>query len=128
MITAPLTLEVRNGDAQLDLPEGSQVDLESESRRGEIHAELAGATTPREGRAGHGPGDRLSARIGGGGIAVRVSADGDVHLALGPVRAVADRPIAVPDVARATSLGAPVAEPSPREAPTAEAPPSSQTR
>ncbi len=112
-IAAPITVSVQNGDAQLELPQGSRVDLEGDSRRGEIHSELPDAVVSRDERADHGPGHRLSARLGGGGIAVRVNAEGDVRLSSQTASAIAERSVAKPDLGPAAAAVAAEGQPSP---------------
>ncbi len=100
-IAAPVTITVRNGDARLTVPEGSRVDVEAGSRRGEVHAVdvpgLAVATEQREGQRG----ERLTGRLGGGGSLVKVSAEGDVTLESQAAAPIADQPIARPELAAA---------------------------
>ena len=119
-IAAPVTLSVRNGEARLTIPEGSRVDVETESLRGEVRADVPGLTASAEQR-GH-RGQRLSGRVAGGGSVVKVSADGDVTLESGSAAAIADQPIAKPSLVVASPEARPAAERSPEPArPAAEA-------
>jgi hypothetical protein len=99
-IAAPVTLSVRGGEARLALPEGSRVDVQAESLRGEVHADVPGLGGSEQHR-GH-RGERLDGKLAGGGSSVRVSADGDVTLESVAVSAIADQPIAKPALATAS--------------------------
>jgi DUF4097 and DUF4098 domain-containing protein YvlB len=79
-ITEAITVSSTHGDVRLEVPEGSRVDLDAESRRGEVRSDVKGlaveaAPTGEPGRA-----RRLSGKIGGGGSTVRLRADGDITL------------------------------------------------
>ncbi len=115
VITAPLTVSVKHGEAELALPQGSRVDVSAESRRGEIHTEeqqlsvVGGGEKP-------GPGQQLSGRVGGGGVAVTLRADGDVRISTRPATAIAERAIAAPEIASASGP-APATPPAAEQAP-----------
>jgi DUF4097 and DUF4098 domain-containing protein YvlB len=117
-IAAPVTITVRNGDARLEVPEGSRVDVEAGSRRGEVHAvDVPGLAATTEEREGH-RGERLTGRLGGGGSLVKVSAEGDVTLEAHAAAPIADQPIARPELAAAPAA---TSTPSPRPLPEATA-------
>jgi DUF4097 and DUF4098 domain-containing protein YvlB len=119
-IAAPVTLSVRNGEARLAIPEGSRVDVETESLRGEVRADVPGLSASAEHR-GH-RGERLSGRIAGGGSVVKVSADGDVTLESGTAAAITEQPIAKPALAAIAPAEAPAAgRPKPEAGPLPEA-------
>jgi hypothetical protein len=97
-IAAPITVNVRNGEATLRVPEGSRATVDAESRRGEVRSGVSGFTVPDEERRG--PGRRVKGAIGGGGPDVQLRADGDVSLeSHGSASAIADRPVAKPSLA-----------------------------
>ena len=75
---------------RLDVPDGSRFDLEAESRRGELSAEVPGLTTSETGGE-PGRAHRVAGKLGGGGVAVRLRADGDVTLEAKPAGPIADR-------------------------------------
>ncbi len=131
-LTAPLTASATNGEVHLNVPDGSRFDLDAESRRGELRTDvpgLAAAETVRE----HGRGQRLAAKLAGGGALVRLRADGDVVLETKPAGAIADRSVARPEATAPPAEAAPAPSPSPTakakpraappEAPAAPAPP-----
>lgn len=92
-IAAPVTVSVRQGEASLQVPDGSRVDVEAESRRGEVRSDVAGLAARSEKR---GRGSRVEGALGGGGTAVRLHAEGDVTLEPTSASAIADREIAKP--------------------------------
>ncbi len=119
-----VTVSVTQGEVRLDVPEGSRFDLDAESRRGELSAEVPGLTTSETGgEPGHA--HRLAGTLAGGGVAVRLRADGDVTLEAKPAGSIADRPVAKPATATpAEALPAPDQTPSTAEAtPQPPAPP-----
>ncbi len=97
-IVAPLTVNVRNGEVTLDLPDDGDIDLEAESQRGEIRSEISATITSHESRTRHGSGERMNARLGNGGTVVRVRADGDIRLTSVSSDAITKHPIAKPDL------------------------------
>ena len=106
-----VTVSVTQGDVRLDVPEGSRFDLDAESRRGELSAEVPGLTTSEtDGKPGRG--HHVAGKLAGGGIAVRLRADGDVTLEAKPAGPIADRPVARPAAAApAEAPAAPAAAP-----------------
>jgi len=108
-IADSITASATHGEVRLDVPEGSRLDLDAESRRGELRADVPGlASSETSGEPGRG--HRMAGKLGGGGIVVRLRADGDIALETKPAGPIADRPVAKP---------APATPP-----PTSEAPPS----
>jgi hypothetical protein len=135
LISAPISVDVRHGDANLRVPDGSRATVDAESRRGEVRSELGELPVPEERR--HGRGLQLSGAIGGGGAMVKLRADGDVALdSHGAASSIADRDVArpsleaVPAAAEATPAPSPsatvapepAAKPTPRPTPKPEAP------
>jgi DUF4097 and DUF4098 domain-containing protein YvlB len=125
-LAAEVTVTATQGEVHLDVPDGSRFDLEAESQRGELRAEVPGLTTSstsgEPGRA-----HRVAGQLKGGGAAVHLRADGDVTLEAKPAGAIADRPVARPAAAAESSppAEAPAKTPTPKPvAGTAEAPPS----
>jgi len=117
-VTAPLSVSVKNGEAELALPEGSHVDVQAESRRGEVHSDVS----ELRGTSGHdGLGHQLSGRLAGGGNAVTLRADGDVRITTQPASAIAERALAKPEIASATVSATKAPGATPAEAPLAEA-------
>jgi DUF4097 and DUF4098 domain-containing protein YvlB len=102
-LDAEIVARATHGGVQLEIPEGSGFELEAESERGQVEAPLEGLTAEDEGRRGQ----RASGRHGGGGVSVRLKADGDVTLESRPVR---------------SRDGWAVAQPRTRDKPAAEAP------
>jgi hypothetical protein len=132
-LAAALTASAANGEVHLDVPDGSRFDLDAESRRGELRTDVPGLAAPETEREG-GRGQRLDAKLGGGGALVKLRADGDVVLEAKPAAAIADRGVARPSAtAPPAEAPAPAAAPSaapkpkpraaPAEAPAAPAPP-----
>jgi DUF4097 and DUF4098 domain-containing protein YvlB len=122
-LAATVTASATQGEVRLDVPEGSRFDLEAESKRGDLSAEVPGLV-PSEttGRPGHGR--RLTGKLAGGGPAVRLRADGDVTLEPTSAGPVADRPVAKPAVAASPDAPKPPAEaPAPAAAPAKAATP-----
>ena len=73
-ITERVTVRTTHGGIHLEVPVGSRFDLDAETRRGEVRAEVPGLTVTRsEAR-------RVSGTMAGGGNAVSLTADGDVEL------------------------------------------------
>jgi hypothetical protein len=107
---------------RLEIPEGSRFELEAESVRGRVDAPLEGLTTQDEGHRGQ----RASGRHAGGGVSVRLKADGDVTLESRPVRSregwAAARPRsgekATPEAPAVAASPKPKAAPQPTPTPT----------
>ena len=122
-LTAELRASATNGEVRLEVPEGSRFDLDAESRRGELRADVPGlAATESTGRPGRG--HRVAGRLGAGGVVVRLRADGDVTLEARPAGPIADRAVAPPATAAPTTAEAPSEMPaaaSPKGAPRAAA-------
>lgn len=118
-ISAPFSVSVRQGEAHVTIPEGSRVDVEGDSQRGEVRAEVPGLGASEE--RGH-RGQRLSGRLAGGGSLVKVSADGDVTLETAGASAIAEQPIAKPVLSVATAPAGSPAEKPATEAPAEAAP------
>lgn len=97
-LAAEVTVSATNGEVRLEVPDGSRFDLEAESRRGELSTEVAGLTTSETGGE-PGRAHRVAGKLGGGGVAVRLRADGDVTLEAKPAGPIADRPVAKPAAA-----------------------------
>jgi len=108
-LDAPILARATHGEVHLEVPEGSRFDLEAESVRGRVDAPLEGLTAEDEGHRGQ----RASGRHAGGGVSVRLKADGDVTL---ESRAARSRD------------GWAVAKPRTGETPRAEAPGASASR
>lgn len=123
VVAAPVTVSVKHGDAELALPEGSGVDLQAESRRGEVHADLPELRAASE-HDRRGPGDELNGRVAGGGTTVTLRADGDVRISTQPAAALSERAIAAPDLGGA-SAGSASPSAAPGAAPDAKATPRS---
>ena len=110
-LAAEVTVSATQGEVRLEVPDGSRFDLDAESRRGELSTEVPGLTTSQTGGE-PGRAHRVAGKLAGGGVAVRLRADGDVTLEAKPAGPIADRPVAKPAAA------------APAEAtPPAEAPP-----
>ncbi len=120
-IAAPVTVTVRNGDASLTVPEGSRVEVEADSRRGEVRAGIPGLAAASSEERGRHRGQHLSGRLAAGGSLVKVSADGDVTLESHAATAIAEQPIAGPQLGAAPAE-APSGPPSARPLPEATAP------
>jgi len=117
-LAAGVTVSATQGEVRLEVPEGSRFDLEAESKRGELRAEVPGLTSSETtGEPGHG--HRVAGKLGGGGAAVHLRADGDVTLEAKPAGPIADHPVAKPDAAAV----APPAEAQPPAPPRKPAPP-----
>ena len=134
-IKADVAASATHGNVSLEVPDGSAFELEAESRRGQVDAELSGLRAQRDEGRRHG--QHVQGRSGAGGPQVRLTADGDVSLDARPARAVSDGAIEKPRVSAAeapsTSAApspkasvAPAAKPSPtlpaERAPTPKAP------
>lgn len=118
-VEAAISASARHGDVDLEVPDGSSVDIDAVSRRGEVHADVAGLSTTSSGRAGHG--HQLAGELAGGGPVVRLRSDGDIRIVSAAVAPIVERP-----VSRATPAEAPVAPAAagakPRAAATAPSP------
>jgi hypothetical protein len=137
-LDAELVARATHGDVHLEVPEGSHFELEAESVRGRVDAPLEGLTAED---AGH-RGQRASGRHAGGGVSVRLKADGDVTLESRAARSRDGWAVARPragekPAAEAPAVAAspkPKATPQPTPTPTskpaapAEAPGASPTR
>jgi len=128
-LAAAVTASATHGEVHLDVPEGSRFDLDAESRRGDLRAEVPGLATSESGGE-PGRAHRVVGKLGGGGAAVRLRADGDVTLEAKPVGPIADHPVARPSAtAPPAEAQAPAAAPSvtaspkPRAVPAEAAPP-----
>jgi hypothetical protein len=119
-LAAGVTVSVTQGEVRLDVPQGSRFDLEAESRRGELRADVPGLASSASGGE-PGRAHRIAGRLAGGGVAVHLRADGDVTLEAKPAGAIADRPVARPATAAAAEAPAKTLTPKPAGVP-AEAP------
>ena len=120
-IAAPISVNVRHGEATLRVPDASRANVWAESRRGDVRSELRDFPVPEEGDR-RGPGRQAKGALGGGGPEVRLQADGDVALeSHGSATAISDRAVAKPALASAPKPEAP-AESSPTAAPTVATP------
>ena len=105
-------MSATQGEVRLEVPDGSRFDLDAESRRGELSTEVPGLTTSETGGE-PGRAHRVAGKLAGGGVAVRLRADGDVTLEAKPAGPIADRPVAKPATAApAEAPPAPAAAPS----------------
>jgi DUF4097 and DUF4098 domain-containing protein YvlB len=122
-LAAEVTVSATQGEVRLEVPDGSRFDLDAESRRGELSTEVPGLTTSQTGGE-PGRAHRVEGKLAGGGIAVRLRADGDVTLEAKPAGPIADRPVAKPAAAApAEAPPLPAATPKPPAAPAEAAPP-----
>jgi DUF4097 and DUF4098 domain-containing protein YvlB len=112
-LDADIVAQATHGGVQLEVPEGSRFDLDAESQRGRVDAPLEGITAADEGRRGQ----RASGRHGGGGVSVRLKADGDVELESRPVRSRDDWAVARPRAGEKPAVEAPAVAASPRPTP-----------
>jgi hypothetical protein len=114
-LDAEIVARVTHGEVHLEVPEGSRFDLEAESVRGRVDAPLEGLTAEDEGRRGQ----RASGRHAGGGVSVRLKADGDVSLESRPVRSRDAWAVARPRAGEKPAAEAPAvaASPKPRATP-----------
>ncbi len=130
-LAATVTASATNGEVRLEVPEGSRFDLEAESKRGELRADVPGLEM-QETESRRGPGERATGRLAGGGPAVRLRADGDVVLEPAAAGPIADRAVAKPAAAAAATPAEappaptaaspePQAKPRPKAAPAPEA-------
>jgi len=116
-LAAEVTVSATQGEVRLEVPDGSRFDLDAESRRGELSTEVPGLTTSQTGGE-PGRAHRVAGKLAGGGIAVRLRADGDVTLEAKPAGPIADRPVAKPAAAApAEAPPLPAATPSPAATP-----------
>jgi DUF4097 and DUF4098 domain-containing protein YvlB len=126
-LAAEVKASATHGEVRLDVPEGSRFDLDIESRRGELRTEVPGLTTSRTGGE-PGRGHRATGQLAGGGVAIRLRADGDVALEAASAGAIADRPVAKPSTTPAPAEApAPVASPSAAATPKPRAVPAEAT-
>jgi hypothetical protein len=99
-ISAPIGVSVAHGEAHLEVPEGSRVEVEAESRRGELTvADVPGLTVAGQDGDSHQKGQRLTGRTAEGGSSVRLRADGDVTIKASSAGEIAERKVAVPSPA-----------------------------
>jgi hypothetical protein len=114
VLDAEIVVQATHGDVQLEVPEGSRFDLEAESQRGRVDAPFEGISTGDE---QHRRGQRASGRHAGGGVSVRLKADGDVTLESRPVRSRDDWAVARPRASEKPTVEAPAAPtpPSPEQ-------------
>jgi hypothetical protein len=122
-LDAEIVARATHGDVQLEVPEGSRFQLEAESVRGRVDAPLEGLTAENEGHKGQ----RASGRHGGGGVSVRLKADGDVTLESRPVRSRDGWAVARPRTGKPTAetpavSASPAAKATPRPTPTPASP------
>jgi len=75
-LDAELSVRASHGGVELEVPDGSRFDLEAESRTGQVEAPLDGIRS----EDARGRGARAAGRHGGGGVSVRLDADGDIRL------------------------------------------------
>jgi DUF4097 and DUF4098 domain-containing protein YvlB len=75
-LDAELSVRAIHGGVELEVPDGSRFDLEAASRTGKVEAPLDGIRSEDAG----GRGARAAGRHGGGGVSVRLDADGDIKL------------------------------------------------
>jgi DUF4097 and DUF4098 domain-containing protein YvlB len=122
-VTSAITASATNGEIRLDVPEGSRFDLDAEAKRGELQVDVPGlVSSTARGEAARGR--RVTGSFGGGGVPVRLSADGDVVLEAKPTSAIAERGRAKPATAAPTPPAEAVPEkPAPGAPPAPEAPP-----
>jgi hypothetical protein len=120
-IQADVLASATHGGVELEVPDGSAFELEAESRRGQVDADVSGLSAQRDEERRHG--QRVQGQRGAGGPQVRLTADGDVSLDARPARAVSDGSIEKP---RANAAEAPAipATPSPKAIPAPTAKPS----
>jgi hypothetical protein len=97
-VAADVTAQAKGGEVHLEVPDGSRFDLDAESRRGELSAQVPGLTTSETGGE-PGRAHRVVGKLAGGGASVHLRADGDVTLEAKPAGPVADRAVAKPVVA-----------------------------
>jgi DUF4097 and DUF4098 domain-containing protein YvlB len=82
-IASAITVSSSQGDVRLEVPDGSRIDLDVGSRRGEVRSDVKGLTASMSGQPGRD--HRLSGQLGGGANLVRVRAEGDVTIESRPV-------------------------------------------
>ena len=106
-LDAEVVARVTHGELRLEVPEGSRFELAAESVRGRVDAPLEGLTAEDEGHQGQ----RASGRHAGGGVSVRLKADGDVTLESRPVRGRDAWAVAPPRSAAKPTAEAPATAP-----------------
>ena len=128
-LAAEVTASATQGELRLEVPDGSRFDLDAESRRGELSTEVPGLATSETGGE-PGRAHRVAGKLAGGGVVVRLRADGDITLEAKPAGPIADRPVEKPTAAApAEAPAAPAAAsstaatPKPPAAPAEAAPP-----
>ncbi len=122
VIEAEIAARVTHGEVHLEVPEGSRFELEAESVRGRVDAPLEGLTSNDEGHRGQ----RSSGRHAGGGVSVRLKADGDVTLESRPLRSREAWAVAAPRLGEEPAAEAPAIAASPRPKPAPEATPAAK--
>jgi DUF4097 and DUF4098 domain-containing protein YvlB len=124
-IKADVIASATHGNVALEVPDGSAFQLEAESHRGQVDAEIAGLSTQRDEGRRHG--QHVQGQHGAGGPQVRLTADGDVSLDARPARAVSDAAVEKPRVSTAQAPAKPSAKasaaPAAKPTPSAEATP-----
>jgi DUF4097 and DUF4098 domain-containing protein YvlB len=118
-----------HGGVELEVPDGSGFELEAESLRGQVDADIAGLVAQRDEGRHHG--QKLQGRQGAGGAQVRLRADGDVSLAARPARAVAESAVQKPRTSsppEAPAASAPKPSPTPAAKPTPALPAESEAK
>jgi DUF4097 and DUF4098 domain-containing protein YvlB len=119
-VAAEVTASATQGELRLEVPDGSRFDLDAESRRGELSTQVPGLTTSETGGE-PGRAHRVAGQLAGGGVSVRLRADGDVTLEARAAGPIADRAVATPAAAEAPAT--PAAAPSTAATPKAHAAP-----
>jgi DUF4097 and DUF4098 domain-containing protein YvlB len=84
-LSDPIDIRARRGSIHLAVPSGSLFELEAETRRGDVDAEVTGLTLTRERKRAYGS-------VGEGGARVKLAADGDVTVEERTTTASGDRP------------------------------------
>jgi DUF4097 and DUF4098 domain-containing protein YvlB len=119
-VAAEVTASATQGELRLEVPDGSRFDLDAESRRGELSTQVPGLTTSETGGE-PGRAHRVAGQLAGGGVSVRLRADGDVTLEARTAGPIADRAVAMPAAAEAPAT--PAAAPSTAATPRAHSAP-----
>jgi DUF4097 and DUF4098 domain-containing protein YvlB len=88
-IASPITASASGGEIRLEVPAGSHFDLEALSRDGDLKLDAPGLVTQGAEATHRAP---VSGRMGGGGVTVRLTADGDVVLEPAPVATTPEAP------------------------------------
>jgi hypothetical protein len=88
-IASPITASASDGEIRLEVPAGSHFDLEALSRDGDLNLDVPGLVTQAAEATHRAP---VSGRMGGGGVTVRLTADGDVVLEPAPAATTPEAP------------------------------------